>query len=117
MPDSFTPIHTQRKKRQLKAASGRPDPDPLILVAVARALYWEALLDSGAYGRVRDIADAEGLKPTTVGRILRLARLAPEILEELNQGRQPSRLTLYWFMRHDIPTRWVTQRQAIERFR
>lgn len=113
LDDAFTPLHTERKKQQWKLDIDAPDHDPVILVAVARALYWSALLESGAYARVSDIAQAEGLKPTTVGRIMRLARLAPGIVEDLVQGRQPARLTLYWLMRHDIPSLWSEQRQVL----
>ena len=66
---------------------------------------------------VVEIAKAEDLMPTTVGRLLRLARLAPDIIEQLMQGCQPRRLTLLWLMRNDIPALWPEQRQMLERFR
>lgn len=117
LADTFTPLHAQRKKQQWKLDSNAPDHDSLILVAVSRAMYWASLLESGAYARVGDIAQAEGLTTTTVARILRLARLAPDIVEDLVQGRQPARLTLYWLMRHDIPSLWSEQRQTLEQLR
>ena len=94
-----------------------PAPGSPIVVAVARALFWTGLLDSGAFARVSDLARAEGLKPTTVGRMLRLARLAPDIVEDLVHGRQPARLTLFWLMRHDIPGSWAQQRRLMEKFK
>jgi hypothetical protein len=117
LPDTFTPIHAQRRKQQVLVQSGAPAPDSLIVVAVARALFWAGLLETGAFARVSDLARAEGLKPTTVGRMLRLARLAPDIVEDLVHGRQPARLTLYWLMRHDIPSSWVEQRRVLEQFK
>ena len=83
----------------------------------ARAMHWHALLDTGSFKSVVEIAKAEGLMPTTVGRLLRLARLAPDIIEQLMQGCQPRRLTLLWLMRNDIPALWPDQRQMLERFR
>lgn len=59
------------------------------------------MLDAGAFKSVVEIARAEGLMPTTVGRVMRLARLAPDIVERLVAGIQPRRLTLRWLMRND----------------
>jgi hypothetical protein len=117
LPDTFTPIHAQRHKQQLLMQTSAPAPDSLIVVAVARALFWAGLPETGAFARVSDMARAEGLKPTTVGRMLRLARLAPDIVEDLVHGRQPARLTLFWLMRHDIPGSWAQQRRLMEKFK
>ena len=76
-----------------------------------------ALLDSGTFKSVVEIARAEELMPTTVGRLLRLARLTPDIVEQFMMGCQPRRLTLLWLMRNDIPALWPDQRQMPERFR
>ena len=84
---------------------------------IARAMYWHDLLDTGTFKSVVEIARAEGLMPTTVGRLLRLARLAPDIVEQFMRGCQPRRLTLLWLMRNDIPALWPEQRQMLERFR
>lgn len=111
--ETFVPLEFMRKKGRLLADAGDAAPDVRIIEAVARAMYWQSLLDSGAVARVRDIARAEGLMPTSVGRILRLARLAPDIVEQFLAGRQPRRLTLYWLMRHDIPVLWTEQRRAL----
>ena len=55
--------------------------------------------------------------PTSVGRLLRLARLAPDIVEQLMMGIQPRQLTLRWLMRNDIPALWPEQRQMLEQFK
>lgn len=117
LPETFTPIHQQRRKQQVLVQSEAPAPDSLMVVAVARALFWNSLQESGAYPRVSDIAQAEGLKPTTVGRMMRLARLAPDIVEDLVHGRQPARLTLFWLMRHDLPSSWAEQRRLLEQLK
>lgn len=49
--------------------------------------------------------------------MLRLAQLAPDIVEDLVHGRQPARLTLFWLMRHDIPGSWAQQRRLMEKFK
>jgi len=113
--ETIVPLPFKRKKGRLLLADAGAH-DVTIIEAVARAMHWNALLDSGAYKSVSAIAQAEGLMPTTVGRTMRLARLAPDIVEQLMMGRQPRRLTLLWLMRHDIPALWPEQRQMIEQF-
>jgi hypothetical protein len=116
--ETFVPLLLDQRKKGKRLVDGREwTHDVEIIEAVARAMYWNALLDSGAFKSVSDIAQAEDLMPTTVGRMMRLARLAPDIVEQLMMGRQPRRLTLLWLMRNDIPALWPDQRQMLERFR
>ncbi len=115
--ETFVPLQFKRRRGQWLADSGTSAPNVYIIDAVARAQYWHALLDSGAFKGVVEIARAEGLMPTTVGRLLRLARLAPDIVEQFIMGRQPRRLTLRWLMRNDIPALWPEQRQMLEQFK
>ncbi|MDP1526402.1 MAG: site-specific recombinase resolvase [Rhodocyclaceae bacterium] len=113
----FVPLQFKRKKGKLPVDGREFAHDVRIIEAVARAMYWNALLDAGTFKGVAEIAKAEGLMPTTVGRLLRLARLAPDIIEQFMMGRQPRSLTLLWLMRNDIPALWPDQRQMLERFR
>ncbi|WP_426117421.1 site-specific recombinase resolvase [Massilia sp. PWRC2] len=114
--ETFVRLAFKRKKGQWVADSGDYAHDVLIIDAVSRALYWQSLLDSGAFKSIVEIAGDEGMKPTTVARLLRLARLAPDIVEQLMAGHQPRRLTLLWLMRHDVPALWPTQVRMIEPF-
>ena len=115
--ETFVPLQFKRKKGKLLVDGRESAHDVRIVEAVARAMHWHALLDTGAFKSVVEIAKAEDLMPTTVGRLLRLVRLAPDIIEQLMQGCQPRRLTLLWLMRNDIPALWPEQRQMLERFR
>ena len=115
--ESFIPLQFKRKKGKLLVDGRRSAHDTCILDAVARALYWSTLLDTGALKSVVDIARHEDLMPTSVGRLLRLARLAPDLVEQLMMGCQPRRLTLRWLMRNDIPALWPEQRVLLENFR
>ncbi|HMN77552.1 MAG TPA: site-specific recombinase resolvase [Burkholderiaceae bacterium] len=115
--ETFVPLQFKRKKGKLLVDGKESAHDVRIIEAVARATHWHSLLDSGAFKNVVEIARLEGLMPTTVGRLLRLARLAPDIVEQLMMGCQPRQLTLLWLMRNDIPALWPEQRQLLERFR
>ncbi|MCX7313482.1 MAG: hypothetical protein WCG92_09850 [Hyphomicrobiales bacterium] len=52
------------------------------------------MLESGEYATIREIANAEKINETYVGRVLRLTLLAPDIVEAILNGRQPSELQL-----------------------
>ena len=47
------------------------------------ALHWRQILDSNPVLSAKDIADNEGLKRARIDQVLRLTKLAPEILEVL----------------------------------
>ena len=48
----------------------------------------------GTYPTIAEIAAAEKINATYVGRVLRLTLLAPDIVEMILNGRQPAKLTL-----------------------
>ena len=52
--------------------------------AIARAFRWRDMLESGEYATIREIANAEKINETYVGRVLRLTLLA------YRSGAQPS---------------------------
>lgn len=114
--ESFVPVEFKRRGRHLLADTGAPLHDVPLVEAVGRAIYWQHLLATGAFKSGAAIARAEGLVPTTVNRLLRLALLAPPIVEQLLAGAQPRRLTLLWLMRNAIPTLWDEQRQVLVHF-
>lgn len=111
---TFTPITFTRTKGRLQADDGEPRHDARIVEAIARAHYWQGLLDEGRFASISDLARAERLQPTTVARLLRLVRLAPDVIESVMGGEQPRRLTLYWLQRHDIPMAWGQQRAVLD---
>lgn len=57
--------------------------DPHILRGIAKAWSWRRKLDSGQVATIQDIATAEDVTPVYVGRVLKLAYLAPVVLERL----------------------------------
>jgi len=63
--------------------------DPHILRAVGRSLGWRKRLEQGRAATIHDIATAEHLSDSFAARYLRLAYLAPEVLEALVLQRRP----------------------------
>ncbi len=67
--------------------------DLSLLKAVARAHRWFDEISTGKARSLAAIAAREGLSVRYVGRLIRLAFLAPDIVESIVEGRQPTTLT------------------------
>jgi hypothetical protein len=93
-----------------------PSCDTALLIALGGAFHWQKLLDEGIAASGSEIAQREGLHPSTVNELLRLNLLAPDIIETLITGRQPRTLTLLWFQRHPLPVEWERQREIVMGF-
>jgi hypothetical protein len=85
----FIPLSIRKRNGRPKImppADIAPDTggvDPHILKAIAKAWSWRRMLESGAVGTMADVAEAENVTPAYVGRMLKLAYLAPAVMEKL----------------------------------
>jgi hypothetical protein len=61
---------------------------------------------------VTGVSEAEGLRKPSVSRILRLALLAPDIMEAILAGRADESLMLERLER-PLPARWEEQHQLL----
>ena len=68
--------------------------DPHVLKAIANAWSWRRKLESGAAATIQDIAEAEDISDRYVGRMLRLAYLAPAVLDRLLVSRVPPAVSI-----------------------
>ncbi|MBL8402749.1 MAG: hypothetical protein J5X22_07370 [Candidatus Accumulibacter sp.] len=91
---------------------GNPMPmatiDNTVIKAIARAFRWQKLLENGTYACLEDIARAEQINASFVSRVVRLALLAPDIVEAILAGKQPASLTLTDLML-PFPVEWEGQ--------
>ena len=85
--------------------------EPLI-IALARAFHWQKLIDAGRYASVTELARALDVDRSYVGRILRLALLAPDIVEAIVEGQEPSGLSLEKLVK-GLPAVWEEQRERL----
>jgi hypothetical protein len=90
------PMRFQRRgnRKRIVAPDGtaivpmsKPRPDGTLVKALARAWRWQRMLDEGVYATVSEIGEAENISKSYVSRILRLAILAPDIVEAILTGR------------------------------
>ena len=109
----------QRGRKRILAPDGseltpptRPQPDGVLVKALARAWRWQKLLDRGVYASVTEIAEAEKISKSYVSRILRLALLAPDIVEAILGGWADQRVMLERLER-PLPMGWEEQRKLL----
>jgi hypothetical protein len=115
------PMRFQRRggRKRIVAPDGtpivptsKPQPDGTLVKALARAWRWQRQLDEGVYTTVSEIGDAENISKSYVSRILRLALLAPDIIEAILADTTDQALTLERLER-PLPGSWEEQRELI----
>jgi hypothetical protein len=110
--------HQGGRKRVVTPAGATPwiptpsRVDNTIVKAVVRAHRWRDMLESGCYATVRDLAEAEAINESYLGRILRLTLLRPTIIEAILEGRQPPTLELDGLLAR-FPVEWDKQLEAV----
>jgi hypothetical protein len=72
----------------------RPDHQKALVIAIARTHRWQKLLDDGKFESISDLARQIGLDVSFAARLLRLTLLAPDIVEAILMGEEPSGLSL-----------------------
>ena len=98
------------------ALATKSRPDGTLIKALARAWRWQRMLDEGVYTSVSEIGDAENISKSYVSRILRLALLAPDIIEAILTGRTDQVLMLEK-LQGPLPVSWQEQRCLALRWR
>jgi hypothetical protein len=67
--------------------------DGTLVKALARAFRWKRMLETGEFTTITELADSESIAPSYLTRVLRLTRLAPDIVEASLDGKQGPELT------------------------
>ena len=82
--------------------------DNAMVKAIVRAHRWRDMLGSGDYATVRDLAKAEAIDESYLGRVLRLTLLSPTLIEAILEGRQAATLELDDLLQQ-FPVEWDRQ--------
>jgi len=90
----------------------RPSHQEALVIAIARAHRWQKLLDEGKFDSVSDLAREIGLDVSFAARLLRLTLLAPDIIEAVLIGNEPSGLSLTKLTKQ-LPVMWADQRTEL----
>ena len=70
------------------------------------------MLETGMHATITDLARAERIDHSYVGRILRLTLLAPDIVESILNGRQSETVTIAT-LSHAFSLFWEEQRRSL----
>lgn len=116
--NTFVPLKlNQRRGRPRRIHGAHTDaehgtgnaPSDGLLRALARAHYWQRLLDDGHVASGSEIARREGLHVATVNDLLRMTLLDPVIVQSVVSGEAQS-ADIAKLVRSAIPTLWEQQR-------
>ena len=85
---------------------------PLIRT-IGKAFYWQKLIDTGEVANATELARRFRLEPGWVSEVLRMTRLAPDIIRAVLDGRQPRHLNLHALRgrQAEVPLDWDSQRR------
>ena len=94
------------------APSGKPDPKLIRLADRAHQLAMQFI--SGKVQTIQQMADAEGVTPSYITRLLPIGFLAPNMLQAIAQGKQPMSLTVQKLLTTGTPPlAWTDQEPAL----
>jgi len=83
-----------------------------IVTALARAHCWQEMLDGGEVASFTELAKKLDVDRSYVSRVLQLTLLAPDIVEAILAGHEPSGLSLAK-LTQALPVLWGEQRELL----
>jgi site-specific DNA recombinase len=112
------PLQMRRRGVEMKFVvngDSAPRTDTVLLKLIARAHCWFDDLMSGRAASMVEIAQREKVGKRYVSRVIRLAFLAPEIVEQIVNGCQPPELTAQSLLndRTELPLAWEAQHKVL----
>jgi site-specific DNA recombinase len=87
-------LNAQRARLETDRCETGQRPNDLLLQALARAQAWRKALMSGKFHSIEDLAATAGWNGKVIRKAVRLAFLAPNIIESIVNGTQPRDLAL-----------------------
>jgi hypothetical protein len=97
---------------------GAPDSPPVVDRALVRALClarsWSERLARGDVACTKELAREQGLCNHYAARLMPLAWLAPDLAQQILEGRQPRAISLGALTRSPLPLDWNDQRALFD---
>jgi DNA invertase Pin-like site-specific DNA recombinase len=90
--------------------------DRSLVRAVVMARAWVKRLEAGEPHSIKGLARAEGMCVLHTAKLLPLAFLAPDLVAQILEGRQPRTLTLTALISEPLPLDWAHQRARFAAF-
>ena len=110
----------RRQGAVILQAQGAPEPQPAkldraLIRAVVLARSWAHELETGRAESIKALARREGLCNHYTARLLPLAYLAPNLVDQILAGEQPAAVSLGALTSRALPLKWADQRVAMRR--
>jgi len=109
-PNTLKSAKSDTRIIERSGANHRSEP---LIKAVALGTHWRTKLEAGEYQSVIALGKSEGYSERYVWKTLRLAYLAPDIVEAIFEGRQPAHLNLRKLNGIAFTGDWRSQRRAL----
>jgi site-specific DNA recombinase len=87
--------------------------DPAQIKAIARGRTWFEELATGRVRSLQELAKRDGITRRYIRRLVGLAFLSPQLVEAIQQGRQPVELTATRLTELDLPLDWTEQHRLL----
>ena len=87
--------------------------DPKLIALIAEALAARKLIEANPERSIASIAEENGRCRTRLGNLVRISCLAPDIVQSIVEGRQPSSLSAKTLTRIPLPIDWAAQRKLL----
>lgn len=120
-PDTFDgknlehAVPFQLRKRgvetRLVLADSPTEPDQRLIANIAKAHHRFNQIKAGH--TFTEIATEEATSKRRIQQMIDLAFLAPDIIRDVLQGKQPLGFTSDWCLRHSLPANWTEQRRIL----
>ena len=115
-PDCLASEHLFRlRKRGVETKlilAGAPGArDDILIRNIARAHNWLERIKRGDI--YKQIATDEGISTSRIQKTVDLACLAPDLVTDILDGKQPLGFTTEWCKTHDLPSDWDQQRALL----
>jgi len=111
------PVRMKRRSIEMRMVIDDAAPariNPTLIKTLAKAQSWYDDSFSGRVATLVDIAARHGVDRGYVSRVVSLAFLAPDIVEDIVSGRQPADLTAQKLLRQThLPLNWEEQKRLL----
>ena len=94
------------------ATAAPPKPTGPLALALARAFRWQEMIESGEAVSNSDLGRRLRIDQSFIARTIRLAALAPDIVEAILDGHEPDEASLRR-LRRRTPPLWTEQRELL----
>ena len=113
LPPITAPFQMRKRGVETKLIIGNAPTgqDEILIRNIAKAHQWFAQIKSGK--TFTEIAASEGASKRRIQQMIDLAFLAPDIIRDVLDGKQPVGFTSDWYKQHGLPSDWISQRQLL----